>query len=77
MQTEELLTKRRDLLEKKVAAELERAKVFLKANNKRGELFIWQACMLPQAVCRDEGFCRLLSHHTCRPSLLAHLVQPP
>lgn len=37
LQTEELLSKRRDLLEKKIAAELERAKVFLKQNNKRGE----------------------------------------
>lgn len=35
-QTEELLNKRRDLLEKKIAAELERAKQLTKAGNKRG-----------------------------------------
>lgn len=37
MQTEELLTKRRDLLERKIAHELERAKELTKQGNKRGE----------------------------------------
>ncbi len=37
-QTEELLTKRRNLLEKKIAHELERAKELTKQGNKRGEV---------------------------------------
>lgn len=36
LQTEELLTKRQALLERKIEQELERAKVFLRQNNKRG-----------------------------------------
>jgi hypothetical protein len=40
-QTEELLGKRRDLLEKKIAHELERAKEFTRQNNKRGERQRW------------------------------------
>lgn len=38
LQTEELLTKRRNLLEKKIAHELERAKELTRQGNKRGEL---------------------------------------
>jgi hypothetical protein len=38
-QTEELLLKRRALLEKKVEQELERAREYTRAKNKRGELF--------------------------------------
>ncbi len=37
MQTEELLVKRRALLEKKIAQELDKAKTYTKAQNKRGE----------------------------------------
>lgn len=37
VQTEELLTKRRDLLEKKIGIELQRAKDASAAKNKRGE----------------------------------------
>eukprot|EP00887_Chlorella_sp_A99_P001440 scaffold8.g1440.t1 len=37
-QTEELLTKRRDLLERKIAAELEKAKEFTRQKNKRAAL---------------------------------------
>ena len=37
MQTEELLTKRRDLLEKKIGIELQRAKDASAAKNKRGK----------------------------------------
>ena len=36
VQTEELLVKRRSLLEKKIAQELEKAKEYTKAQNKRG-----------------------------------------
>jgi hypothetical protein len=36
VQTEELLIKKRDLLEKKIAQELDRAKEFTKQKNKRG-----------------------------------------
>ncbi len=38
VQTEELLTKRRDLLEKKIGIELQRAKDASAAKNKRGKL---------------------------------------
>lgn len=38
MQTEELLNKRRTLLEKKCAQEAERAREQMKAKNKRGKL---------------------------------------
>jgi hypothetical protein len=37
-QTEELLVKRRALLEKKIAQELDKAKEYTKAQNKRGKL---------------------------------------
>ena len=37
MQTEELLIKRRTLLEKKIAQELDKAKTYTKAQNKRGD----------------------------------------
>lgn len=38
LQTEELLVKRRDVLDKKIAIELERAKEFTRTKNKRGAL---------------------------------------
>ena len=38
LQTEELLIKRRTLLEKKITQELEKAKTYSKAQNKRGDL---------------------------------------
>lgn len=38
LQTEELLVKRRSLLEKKIGQELEKAKTYSKAQNKRGLL---------------------------------------
>ena len=38
LQTEELLVKRRSLLEKKIAQELDKAKTYTKAQNKRGGL---------------------------------------
>jgi len=44
VQTEELLIKRRALLEKKVAAELARAKEYTKAQNKRGARALLLAC---------------------------------
>ena len=37
LQTEELLVKRRALLEKKIAQELDKAKTYTKAQNKRGK----------------------------------------
>ena len=45
LQTEDLLVKRRDLLEKKIAQELQRAKELSAAKNKRGELvFVATPC---------------------------------
>ena len=38
LQTEELLIKRRSLLEKKIAQELDKAKTYTKAQNKKGVL---------------------------------------
>ncbi len=54
-QTEELLVKRRNLLEKKVDQETERAKEFTRQKNKRGELV---TLLLPSsAPCKQSGVC--------------------
>jgi hypothetical protein len=49
VQTEELLVKRRSLLEKKIAQELDKAKEYTKAQNKRG------MCFSSPGHCRAEG----------------------
>lgn len=53
-QTEELLVKRRNLLEKKVDQETERAKEFTRQKNKRGELvtFLLPSSALAMGPCK-------------------------
>ena len=63
MQTEDLLIKRRTVLEKKMEQELQKAKEYTKAKNKRGAAVAHGAvdhCLLSTLLHKTWTFCHLL-----------------